>query len=262
MRGPFLFDRGIGPGLDWRGDGNYVIISSPSSRYTWHSKYNFDTLTPLPVPPELLPREPERLTPKPVERAIGLSPYAEAVVLSACSNIADAPNGEQEGTLHREAFSIGTLAGAGAVPGDWARRMLLKAAFSIPSYNSKKPWRAKEIATKVDRSFDPGFALDQHNLAAAAATAVPGPQQQPHLLLAPDEGCRTPGPGRGKPALDIARRQHAPGRHRLGEPLQLRDSGFQIGITAAMKSEQRDWFGAAEGMLCRTAKATRDRRRN
>ena len=69
---------------------------------------------------------------------------------------------------------------------------------------------------------DPGFALDQHDLAAAAAAAVPGPQQQPHLLLAPDEGCGTPGPGCGKPALDIPRRQDAPGRHRLGEPLELR----------------------------------------
>ena len=69
---------------------------------------------------------------------------------------------------------------------------------------------------------DPGFALDQHDLAAAVATAVPGPQQQPHLLLAPDEGCRAPGPGCGKPALDIPRRQDAPGRHRLGEPLELR----------------------------------------
>ena len=68
---------------------------------------------------------------------------------------------------------------------------------------------------------DPGFALDQHDLAAAAATAFPGPQQQPHLLLASDEGCRAPGPGRGKPALDIPRRQDAPGRHRLGEPLEL-----------------------------------------
>ena len=68
---------------------------------------------------------------------------------------------------------------------------------------------------------DPGLALDQHDLAAAMAAAVPGPQQQPHLLLAPDEGCRAPGPGRGKPALDIPRRQDAPGRHRLGEPLQL-----------------------------------------
>jgi hypothetical protein len=69
---------------------------------------------------------------------------------------------------------------------------------------------------------EPGFALDQHDLAAAVAAGIPGPQQQPHLLLAPDEGRRAPGPGRGKPALDIPRRQDAPRRHRLGEPLQLR----------------------------------------
>ena len=92
------------------------------------------------------------------------------------------------------------------------------------------------LAGRLSQSFhqaglaDPGLALDQHDLAAAVATAVPGPQQQPHLLLAPDEGCRAPrapplpppGPGCGKPALDIPRRQDAPGRHRLGEPLQLR----------------------------------------
>ena len=83
------------------------------------------------------------------------------------------------------------------------------------------------LAGRLPQSFhqaglaDPGFALDQHDLAAAVATALPGPQQQPHLLLAPDEGCGAPGPGCGKPALDIPRRQDAPGRHRLGEPLQL-----------------------------------------
>src|SRR4029077_15768064 len=76
-------------------------------------------------------------------------------------------------------------------------------------------------AHRPGQAADPGLALDQHDLAAAAATAVPGPHQQPHLLLAPDEGCRAPGPRCGKPALDIPRRQNAPDRHRLGEPLQL-----------------------------------------
>src|ERR1700738_2405926 len=67
-----------------------------------------------------------------------------------------------------------------------------------------------------DGTCRPGFALDQHDLAAAAATAVPGPQQQPHLLLASDKGCRAPGPCRSKAALDIPRRQDAPDRYRLG----------------------------------------------
>jgi hypothetical protein len=56
---------------------------------------------------------------------------------------------------------------------------------------------------------DPGFPLDQHDLAAAVATAFPGPQQQPYFL-APDEGRGAPGPGCGKPALDITRRRDAP----------------------------------------------------
>jgi hypothetical protein len=45
-----------------------------------------------------------------------LSPYAaEAALDSACYVIIGAPNGEQECTLVAECFSIGTLAGAGAI---------------------------------------------------------------------------------------------------------------------------------------------------
>ena len=35
------------------------------------------------------------------------------------------PNGEQEATIHGEAFAIGTLAGAGGIPADFAGGMLL-----------------------------------------------------------------------------------------------------------------------------------------
>jgi hypothetical protein len=96
--------RGIGPGCDWRGTGGYVIMPSNGSGYSWDPIYGLDT--PLAaVPPELLPREPERIAAKPVERADGLSPYAEAAVVSACNNIARAPNTEQEATLHGECCS-------------------------------------------------------------------------------------------------------------------------------------------------------------
>ena len=34
--------RGIGPGLDWRGDGGYVIVPSPGSGYSWDPHWNFE----------------------------------------------------------------------------------------------------------------------------------------------------------------------------------------------------------------------------
>ena len=47
--------RGIGPGLDWRGEGGYVIVPSDGSGYWWDPVCGPDT--PLAaVPAELLPR--------------------------------------------------------------------------------------------------------------------------------------------------------------------------------------------------------------
>lgn len=35
--------RGIGPGLDWRGDGGFVILPSPGSGYFWDPCYGIET---------------------------------------------------------------------------------------------------------------------------------------------------------------------------------------------------------------------------
>lgn len=148
--------RGIGPGLDWRGTGGYVILPSDGSGYWWDPHYGIDAPRAV-VPSELLPAEPKREPARPVERAAGLSPYAEAAVTSACSNIASAGTGSQEDTLHRECFAIGTLAAAGAVPEGWALRMLQKAASGIRDYDHKRPWRSGELDAKVKASFARGL---------------------------------------------------------------------------------------------------------
>ncbi len=148
--------RGIGPGLDWRGEGGLVLLPGGSSGYRWHDEFGFDA--PLaPVPKNLLPRQPKHHhRDKPIEPVNGLSPYAEAALDSACRKIRAAPDGEQEATLNGEAFSIGTLAGAGAIPEAFARRTLLWAAAQIPSLDPRRPWRSTEIERKVNRAFDDG----------------------------------------------------------------------------------------------------------
>ena len=149
--------RGIGPGLDWRGDGGYVIIPSPGSDYSFDPIWGIET--PLaPIPNALLPRPEERCASGALVRpAAGLSHYAEAALDSACRRIIAAPAGEQEATLNAESFAIGTLAGAGAIPADFARRALAWAARQIPDYDPRRRWRAAELERKVERAFTDGM---------------------------------------------------------------------------------------------------------
>jgi hypothetical protein len=151
--------RGIGLGLDWRGRGGYVIVPSPGSGYEWDAHWNLDTVPLATVPPTLLPREPgpRTKTARPVKPATGLSAYAEAALDRACRRIITAPSGQREATLNAECFTIGTLAGAGGIPSDFARRALMWAARQIPDYDHRRPWRTRGIENKVNRAFDQGI---------------------------------------------------------------------------------------------------------
>jgi hypothetical protein len=151
----------IGPGLDIRGDGGYVILPSPDSGYYWDPIYSFDQ--PLaPAPDWLWPVRPSRPAyhgPVPIPRRAGaLTRYGEAAIERACDAIAGAPNGDQERTLNAECFSIGALAGAGAVPAGIALRTLLRAANTMPDHDPHLPWRPEEIDFKVRRAFCAGLA--------------------------------------------------------------------------------------------------------
>ncbi len=151
--------RGIGPGLDWRGEGGLAILPSPGSGYWFDPHYPFGSIALAPIPTALLPREPKRLeSAQPVKPVTGLSPYASAALDSACRRIVAATNGEQEATLNGEAFAIGTLAGAGAMPEAFARRTLIWATTKVPNYNPRRPWRPAELVQKIERAFDAGRA--------------------------------------------------------------------------------------------------------
>lgn len=150
--------RGIGRGLDIRGDGGYVIVPTPGSGYHWDPFYNLDSVPFVPAPDWIIGPEPEhRPTDRPVHPSSGLSAYADAALDSACRRIIAAPAGEQETTLNGEAFAIGTLAGAGAIPIDFARRTLVWAARQIRDYDPRRPWRPDELERKVDRAFAEGL---------------------------------------------------------------------------------------------------------
>jgi hypothetical protein len=149
--------RGIGHGLDWRGDGGYVIAPSPGSGYVWDPHLNIDTVPLARVPERLLPAEKVRIVARPIRPIKGLSPYAEEALDRACKAIIGASNGEQEATINGEVFAIGTLAGAGGIPPDFARRVLIWAARQVQSYDHRRPWRPRELDDKVSRAFMAGL---------------------------------------------------------------------------------------------------------
>jgi hypothetical protein len=161
----------IGPGLDVRGDGGYVILPSEGSGYFWDPIWNFDTVGMAPAPDWLWPPKPSRpsLPNGPVKPVAGLSPYGRAAIEAACAAIAKAPHGQQERTLNAECFSIGTAAGAGILPTGIARTALLRAAHAMPDYDARRPWRPEEIEAKVNRAFDAGCANPREVRRAAVA---------------------------------------------------------------------------------------------
>jgi bifunctional DNA primase/polymerase-like protein len=150
--------RGIGPGLDCRGDGGYVIAPSRGSGYGWDPIWNLETAPLASVRAGLMPHELERAQDRrPLKSTAGLAPYAEAALDSACHRIIAAPAGEQEVTLNTECFAVGTLAGAEAIPADFARRVLLWAAQQIRDHDPRRPWRLGELEFKVARAFADGM---------------------------------------------------------------------------------------------------------
>jgi hypothetical protein len=127
----------LGPGIDIRGDGGYVI--APPSRHESGHSYRWD------VPPDRLPelpgwlsdllRTPERpVTPSPaqplrIDRA--LSNWARAALDGEAARVRGAPVGTRNHTLNRAAFRLGQVVGAGALESDHVEQVLTNAAVAV-----------------------------------------------------------------------------------------------------------------------------------
>lgn len=109
----------LGPGLDVRGDGGYVLAApsrhASGAGYRWRSDRAPVELPAwllrLLVPPPLEPRR--RRTP--VVRAPG---WAGAALAAESGDVAGAADGERNSTLNRAAFSLGQLVGSGDLTED------------------------------------------------------------------------------------------------------------------------------------------------
>ena len=152
----------IAIGVDVRGDGGYVIwwpaagqpVLCDSPTASWP-----EWLAELTGPPD------GKLVPHPVSRPRQnqsfpkvTNSYGAKALHRARENILRAGFGTQERVIHREAFGIGSLVGAGVVPRATAYEILTGLAPLVPSLNPARPWGYGEVEKKIRRGLELGMA--------------------------------------------------------------------------------------------------------
>ena len=127
---------GLLPGLDWRGEGGYVV--APPSRHVRGGDYRWVRRPgdQLPVGPATLRDLIEGPAPPPLTRRTSVrwataprviahpDRYGQAALTAESERVASAPAGTRNDTLNRAAFALGRLVGAGLLDqGDVVREL-------------------------------------------------------------------------------------------------------------------------------------------
>jgi hypothetical protein len=141
-------------GIDIRADGGYII---------WWPAQGFKVCArpiirwPMALLAAVRRAPPAALQAPPPQSAGLMSPYAAAAIAGACKAILDAPDGRQRTTLNREAFTIGTLIGAGGAPEGFARHVLRQSGRQMQSHDAASPWLEGQIDRIVEKAVTDGM---------------------------------------------------------------------------------------------------------
>ncbi len=177
----------LGPGLDVRGDGSFVVappsLHKNGSRYEWLPGSAPWERELAELPAWLLAKlsEKERVAPplRQCVRSAGSTRerrYAEGALEQACAAVASTPEGARNETLNREAFGIGQLVGASLLSRTEPPSGLLKPAPRIQTMPTGVYYQ--EAAVRARR-------------AAAAATTRRNGRERIHLAQDSDGADRT-----------------------------------------------------------------------
>lgn len=125
----------LGPDIDIRGDGGYVI--APPSRHAsgrpYHWRRDGD---PAPAPSWLLdlltaePSRPEPVDPRRIRNDRGVSAWAGAALAGEIDRVQTAPEGRRNQTLNRSAFVLGQIVGGGHLDHDHVADILGQAGLA------------------------------------------------------------------------------------------------------------------------------------
>jgi Bifunctional DNA primase/polymerase, N-terminal len=124
--------QGLGPGLDIRGTGGYVILPSPDSGYWWDPIVNFATCAPLPAPAWLGYRRREEKSARTSTQPRRFD--ADSILEDACANIRNAGQGEKWRTIRSECFIAGTLVRDQHLSESYVRHKLEAAVFALKPF--------------------------------------------------------------------------------------------------------------------------------
>lgn len=83
--------------------------------------------------------------------------WGDFVLDEAVQRIRTAPAGEQNETLNREAFSVGSFARSASLSDAHAIGRLIEAGRSMPTYDPKRPWTEAEIERQVRSAYQDGL---------------------------------------------------------------------------------------------------------
>ena len=107
----------LGPGLDVRGDGGYVIVPpslhASGKRYAWRNESNANGIAPAPEWLLELVRKPKRPSPPamPIRELVDCDGtlYGVAALEAETERVRAAPQGQRNHTLNKAAFALGQL---------------------------------------------------------------------------------------------------------------------------------------------------------
>ncbi len=147
----------LAPGIDTKTFGGYCIIPSGDGFYRWETDPDIQR-PPAPAWTEAALRINSNLESVAEAKAFqGVSPFGNALLVSARKAIANAPNGKQEETLNDRPFQIGRYIGGGLLDCKDTIEALVMAGLHMSDFDKRWEWTEKEIRTKVIHAVDKGM---------------------------------------------------------------------------------------------------------